>query len=85
MRNSMVTMVTLGAGLLSELFAGFIIVETIFTIDGLGLLMLDAVLQQDAPLVMGTTVITVALMMFGFLVADVLYAVVDPRIRGSYD
>ncbi|NRA37957.1 MAG: ABC transporter permease [Planctomycetes bacterium] len=84
MRNSMVTMVTLGAGLMSELFASSIIVETIFTIDGLGLLMLDAVLQQDAPLVMGSTVISVALMMVGFLIADVLYAVVDPRIRVSY-
>ena len=84
MRNSMVTMVTLGAGLLSELFGGFVIVETIFTIDGLGLLMLDAVLQQDAPLVMGTTVITVGLMLIGFLIADILYAVVDPRIRSQY-
>ena len=84
LRNSMVTMVTLGAGLLSELFGGFVIVETIFTIDGLGLLMLDAVLQQDAPLVMGTTVISVALMLLGFLIADILYAVVDPRIRSQY-
>ena len=84
MRNSMVTMVTLGAGLLSELFAGFVIVEMIFTIDGLGYLMLDAVLQQDAPLVMGTTVISVGLMLLGFLIADILYAVVDPRIRSQY-
>ena len=84
MRNSMVTMVTLGAGLLSELFGGFIIVETIFTIDGLGLLLLNAVLQQDAPLVMGSAVISVSLLMVGFLIADIMYAIVDPRIRNQY-
>ncbi len=84
LRNSMITMVTLGAGLISELFAGFIIVETIFTIPGLGLLLLDAVLQEDAPLVMGSAVISVTLLMVGFLIADVLYAVVDPRIRSQY-
>lgn len=84
LRNSMITMVTLGAGLIGELFAGFIIVETIFTIPGLGLLLLDAVLQEDAPLVMGSAVISVALLMVGFLLADILYAVVDPRIRSQY-
>lgn len=84
MRNSMITMITLGAGLLSELFGGFIIVETIFTIDGLGLLLLEAVLQEDAPLVMGSVVISVLLLMIGFLIADIMYAVVDPRIRSQY-
>lgn len=83
-RNSMVTMITLGSGLLAELFGGFVIVEYIFSIPGLGSLLIDAARQQDAPLVMGSTVISVALLLVGILVADVLYAVVDPRIRSRY-
>ncbi len=82
--NSLVTMITLGAGLLAELFGGFVIVEFIFSIPGLGWLLLDAARQQDAPLLMGATVISVLLLLVGILVADVLYAVVDPRIRSKY-
>jgi peptide/nickel transport system permease protein len=84
MRNSMVTMITLGSGLLAELFGGFVFVEFIFSIPGLGWLLLDAARQHDAPLLMGATLISVLLLLFGILVADLLYAVVDPRIRSRY-
>jgi peptide/nickel transport system permease protein len=83
-RNSMITMITLGAGLLSDLFGGFVIVENIFSINGLGTLLVDAARQSDAPLVMGSTVISVGLLLFGILVSDLLYGLVDPRIRNSY-
>jgi peptide/nickel transport system permease protein len=83
-RNSLITMITLGSGLLAELFSGALIVELIFSIPGLGWLMLDAAIQQDGPLLMGSTVISVSLLLFGILVADLLYAVADPRIRSRY-
>ncbi len=82
--NSMITMITLGSGLLAELFTGFTFVENIFSIQGLGLLLVDAARQSDAPLVMGTTVISVGLLLVGILIADILYGVVDPRIRSRY-
>lgn len=84
LRNSMITLITLGAGLLSALFGGVLVVELIFSIPGLGWLLLDAAKQQDAPLLMGATVIQVGLLLVGILVADLLYAVVDPRIRSRY-
>ena len=84
LRNSLLTMITLGAGLLAELFSGVLIVELLFSIPGLGWLLLDAAIQQDAPLLMGATVISVGLLLIGILVADILYAVVDPRLRGRY-
>lgn len=84
LRNSLITMITLGSGLLSELFGGSIVVELIFSIPGLGMLMLDAAMQQDAPLLMGSTVISVSLLLVGILVADLLYALVDPRLRSRY-
>jgi ABC-type dipeptide/oligopeptide/nickel transport system permease component len=82
LRNSLITMITLAAGLLAELFGGVLIVEMIFSIPGLGLLLLEAARQQDAPLLMGATVVQVGLLLVGILIADVLYGVVDPRLRG---
>ena len=83
-RNSMITMITLGSGLLAELFSGALIVELIFSIPGLGWLMLEAAVERDAPLLMGATVISVSLLLVGILIADLLYAVADPRIRSRY-
>ena len=83
-RNSLVTMITLGSGLLADLFSGALIVELIFSIPGLGWLMLDAAIQQDGPLLMGSTVISVSLLLIGILIADLLYAVADPRLRSRY-
>ncbi len=82
--NSLITMITLGSGLLAALFGGSVVVEYLFSIPGLGSLLLDAAKQQDAPLVMGSTVISVGLLLIGILVADLLYAVADPRVRARY-
>ncbi len=84
LRNSMVTMITLGSGLLASMYGGFIFVELIFNIQGLGTLLLDAALTADAPLIMGSTIVSVGLLLISILVADILYAVVDPRIRSQY-
>ena len=83
-RNSSLTLITLSSGLLAELFGGVLIVEMIFSIPGLGWLLLDAAKQQDAPLIMASTVVSVGLLLVGILIADLLYAVVDPRIRSRY-
>jgi peptide/nickel transport system permease protein len=80
----MITMITLGSGLLADLFGSSVIVESIFSIPGLGLLLFDAAKNQDGPLIMGSTVISVLLLLVGILIADLLYAVVDPRIRSKY-
>jgi ABC-type dipeptide/oligopeptide/nickel transport system permease component len=84
LRNSMVTMITLGSGLIADLYGGFLFVEIIFSIQGLGLLVYEAALDADAPLLMGSTVISVGLLLVSILVADIMYAVVDPRIRSRY-
>jgi len=84
LRNSLITMITLGGGLLGELFSGALIVELLFSIPGLGLLLLEAAKANDAPLVMGSTVISVSLLLIGILLADICYALVDPRVRSRY-
>ena len=83
LRNSLIPIITLLAGLLPGLIGGSIIVERIFTIPGLGLLGFQALLERDYPIIMANLTIGAVLTMIGVLVADLLYSVVDPRIAFS--
>jgi peptide/nickel transport system permease protein len=80
LRNSMITIVTLVASLLPAMIGGSIIVEQIFSIQGMGQLSFQAILDRDYPVIMATTTFSAFLTLLGVLVSDVLYVVVDPRI-----
>lgn len=79
-RNSLIPLITLAAGLLPSLLGGSMIIEFLFNIPGMGNLMLSAVSSRDYPILMTMTGLTAFLVMIGILMADVLYAVTDPRI-----
>lgn len=81
LRNSMIPIVTLLGLYLPFLFSGTVFVEVIFAWPGMGRVIMDAIFQRDYPLVMATTFLFAVMVVIGNLVADVLYAVVDPRIR----
>ncbi len=81
MRNSLIPIITLFAGLLPGLIGGSVIIETIFSIPGMGRLGFEAVLTRDYPLIMGVFTISTFLTLIGLVLSDVLYAIVDPRIR----
>ncbi|MBT3232439.1 MAG: ABC transporter permease [Calditrichaeota bacterium] len=83
LRNSLIPIITLLASLLPATLGGSIIIETIFTIPGMGQLVFEAILARDYPIIMGELTIVTFLTLFGILVADILYSVVDPRI--AYD
>ena len=63
-----------------ELFAGAYITEAVFSWNGMGLLSVNAFLANDYPMIMGISVLLAALTLIGNLIADVLYAILDPRI-----
>jgi peptide/nickel transport system permease protein len=81
LRNSMLPVITLLGLYLPFLFSGAIFVEVIFAWQGMGRVIVDAIMQRDYALVMATTFIFAAIVVLGNLIADVLYAVADPRIR----
>lgn len=83
LRNSLIPLITISAGILPELIAGAIIIESIFTIPGMGILTFDAIVQRDYPIINAILFLSALLTLLGILVADLLYAVVDPRI--SYE
>jgi len=80
LRNSLIPMVTILAGILPGLVGGSVIVETIFSIPGLGQLGYEAVLARDFPVVMALFTVSALLTLVGILLSDLLLAVVDPRI-----
>ncbi len=81
LRNSLVPIVTVLAGSFGSLLAGAAVIETIFTIPGIGQLLVTAISRRDYPLIQGTVlVIAVIFVVLNFLV-DLLYPLLDPRIR----
>lgn len=83
LRNSLIPIVTLLAGLLPGMIAGSVFIETIFTIPGLGFLAFQSVIVRDYPMAMALFTIGGALSLLGILVADILLKAVDPRIDFS--
>jgi peptide/nickel transport system permease protein len=81
LRNSLIPVITLLGLYLPLLFSGAVFVEVIFSWPGMGRLIVDAIFQRDYPLVMATSFFFAALVVMGNLLADMLYAVADPRIR----
>ncbi|MDF2542620.1 MAG: transporter permease [Herbinix sp.] len=80
-RNTMIPIVTLVGGMIPGLFGGAVITEGIFALEGLGNISLNAVNNGDIPFLMGFNMFIAVLTLLGTLVADILYAVVDPRVR----
>ncbi|NCC31185.1 MAG: ABC transporter permease [Chloroflexia bacterium] len=81
LRNSLIPFVTLLAGVLAALFGGALITESVFNWPGLGRLFIDALGRNDYNVVMALLFINVVLLLIGILITDILYTIVDPRIR----
>lgn len=80
LRNSLIPMVTILADLVPALIGGSVIIETIFSVPGIGQLGYQAILARDYPVVLGLFAMSSFLTLLGILIADLLLAVVDPRI-----
>jgi len=83
LRNSLLPLITVSANLLPGLIAGAVVVETIFGIPGMGKLTIDAINARDREVVLGTTLVAGILGLVSFLIADICYAIADPRV--SYE
>jgi peptide/nickel transport system permease protein len=80
-RNALVPVVTLGALELGTLLSGAVLTEQVFSIPGFGKLVVDAVFNRDYPVVQGVVLVTACLYILLNLLADVLYVVINPRLR----
>lgn len=80
-RNTMIPLMTMMAGILPSLFGGAMITEEVFAIDGIGRLAYKALQQGDIPFIMGYNMFLAVLTVIGTLFSDLMYAVVDPRVK----
>lgn len=81
LRNAMIPFVTLMGTLLPGLLGGSVVIEQIFSIPGMGMLSFEAVLGRDHNVIMAIATISAFLTLLGLLISDLLYMVVDPRIK----
>ncbi|WP_210577277.1 ABC transporter permease [Streptomyces sp. NBC_00457] len=81
MRSTMTPILTMLGMDLGALIGGAILTETTFNLPGLGQAVLQAIRNQDLPVILGVTLITSLAVLFANLVVDILYAVIDPRVR----
>jgi peptide/nickel transport system permease protein len=81
LRNALIPVVTVAGVQLGYIVGGIVVVEDVFTLPGVGRLLLDAIFQRDYPVVQGVILILAAAFMTLNLVVDLLYAVIDPRLR----
>ena len=80
-RNTLIPLVTSMAGLLPSLFSGAIITEQVFDLPGIGNIALQAMNAGDIPFIMGYNMFLAVLSVVGVLLADLMYAIVDPRVK----
>ncbi len=80
-RNTMIPIVTMLAGLLPALFSGAMITEQVFDLPGIGNWALQAEMAADIPVIMGYNMFLAMLSVIGVLLSDIMYAVVDPRVK----
>ncbi len=83
LRNAMIPVVTAATLLLAFMLTGAVLIEVTFALPGLGALLVDSVAFKDVPMVQGLTLLLAAVAILANLVTDILYLVVDPRIRSA--
>jgi peptide/nickel transport system permease protein len=81
LRNALIPIITLLGLTLPAIVSGALITESVFNYPGMGLAFYQAAINNDFPLLIGTVVVAAIATVVGSLLADILYAVLDPRIR----
>ncbi|MCZ7542206.1 MAG: ABC transporter permease [Anaerolineae bacterium] len=82
-RNALIPLATFLGPAITGLLGGAAVTETIFSWPGLGRLAVNSVLQQDYPVIMAVVIISAIATILGYIISDILYAAIDPRIRFS--
>jgi peptide/nickel transport system permease protein len=83
LRAALTPIITIFGLDVGALLGGAILTEKVFSLPGLGYLAIDAIAKQDLPVIMGVTIVAALFIVVANIVVDVLYGVVDPRVRLS--
>ncbi len=83
--NALIPIITVAGGQFAAVFGGSVIIETVFSIDGIGLYMMSGITSRDYPVVQGCVVMLGIIFSLCMLLVDIAYAYVDPRIKAQYE
>ena len=83
LRNALIPAVTMIGMLIGEMLAGTVVIETVFSRQGIGRVISDAIMAKDLPVVQGVILFSAAIYVFVNLLVDISYAIIDPRVRRS--
>jgi len=83
LKNAFIPVLTVIGVQVGYLLGGAVIIESIFSLPGMGRFLFDAILQRDYPVIQGINLLVVSIIVLMNLLVDLLYAVLDPRIRYS--
>ncbi len=81
LRNSMIPVVTVAGIQVALLLSGTVVIETVFSIRGIGRLLVGAIFDKDYPMVQGTILVVTVIFVMANLIVDILYTLLDPRIK----
>ena len=81
LRNAIMPVITVLGPLFAALITGSIVVEKIFAVAGLGEYFVSTITEQDYPMIMGITIFYAALIILSILVVDIIYGLIDPRLK----
>jgi peptide/nickel transport system permease protein len=85
LRNALIPIITIAGGQFAVCLGGSVLTETVFSWPGVGRLIVDALNGRDVPMVVGSIILKSATIGIVVLIVDLLYAVIDPRIKTQYD
>jgi peptide/nickel transport system permease protein len=83
LRNTLIPIVTIVGLQFGNLFAGAVLVETVFSWPGMGRLVFDSILRRDYPTLMAVLFFSAMLVMIANILTDMVYRLIDPRMRGA--
>jgi peptide/nickel transport system permease protein len=81
LRNALIPVITVSSVTVGSLLTGSVVIETVFARPGVGRLAVDSITNKDLPVVQGVVLLAATVFLLTNLIADILYALVDPRIR----
>jgi peptide/nickel transport system permease protein len=81
LKNALVPVITVIGIIFSLLLSGSVVIETVYSLPGLGRLLATSILSRDYPVIQGGLLVSAAMFVFVNLAVDVLYALIDPRLR----
>ena len=81
LKNALIPVVTIIGIIFSLLLSGSVVIETVYSLPGLGRLLANSIISRDYPVIQGGLLVTAAMFVAINLAVDVLYAVLDPRVR----